>query len=620
MILILKPLFYFFILIPVLAQGSKTAKPPNKNPLSEVKPQHELLARANKAFEQKEYLKAVGLFQRLIIFEKQMRLAKKGKSFHIEDVFSLYNQAVFFLKNPRLKIKAYDFYLEQSLQRRFIFEVRYFKNKALFELSEWEISAPVFRQIALYGRGAFAESSAFLALKALMNLNQGASAQKWAVEFSALFPKHERTFKDIVQKALIKQMVASIHSIETLGVPSRPSHSPDLKEAFLASSRIDMPDILAQNRSSYCFYASLLTVELHRFQDFEKISSHCLKILSEKNKDWLHRKRMQVFESVYDFKKAYHEARKVYGQNQNPYHLCLLSVLASSPDPACRGVVNQNKGSSFLFLESLAYQKVDDEKFILPYVKLISQKSTALFSFYFKTGAWRKPHPKIAEALNRYPQSLASQFEKRKSVIMAMDHSFKRAQKTALSPQSRLQYLIQMEEWIKKQNPDFSLQAIALFALQREHTLFFDGLSAQKSFSPLRIFKKEYKQIAAIKKKVKIKIHQLKKQKQRLWAEKQNAFQYLTALPHAAFQWEKRRLIEASPRAYQKKLKRLFPTQKTESKFLWAALKQNPFRLELLKNKNVQLQRGVVPAYLKAREKLQEKQGRFLFPVEVTRQ
>ena len=176
----------------------------------------DFLNRARQASHAKYHADAVPLYQRYIFFKTNQVRSKitdetiRQTEFQkIEDVFKEYLQAVAYLKDPHFQAQSYDFYLEHSVLRTFVFEARYLKNTALFNLGKFKESAPVFRQVALTQNSSLSPQSAVFALKALMKMNQHLTAHKWAKEFSRLFPKHQSDFQKIVKSAPLPQTAAS---------------------------------------------------------------------------------------------------------------------------------------------------------------------------------------------------------------------------------------------------------------------------------------------------------------------------------------------------------------------------------------------------------------------------
>lgn len=174
----------------------------------------ELLKLAQQAFGKGQYEHSLQLYRKYIIIEKNriqsnMKLKKDhSQSFsQIENVFRLYHEVVQKIKDPYLQITACDFYLEQSILRTFAFEAGFLKNKALFDLEKFEEVAPVFRQMALSKDEKFSEQAAFLSLRALMKINQGLTAQKWAVEFSSIFPEQKEAFENTIQSNLLDEII-----------------------------------------------------------------------------------------------------------------------------------------------------------------------------------------------------------------------------------------------------------------------------------------------------------------------------------------------------------------------------------------------------------------------------
>jgi len=165
-----------------------------------------VLSAAEWASRMGQYAQSLSFYQRHILFEQRFirfylkENEKKERFIHLENLFHLYHSLAQLSRDPLLEIQAYNFYLKHSVLRKSVFEIRYLKNKALFRMGEYSQTAPVFREIALstYPDERLRSESAVFALKALLKLNQGLAAEKWAEEFSVFFPQKKSEFQKII--------------------------------------------------------------------------------------------------------------------------------------------------------------------------------------------------------------------------------------------------------------------------------------------------------------------------------------------------------------------------------------------------------------------------------------
>lgn len=165
-----------------------------------------VLSAAEWAARMGHYAQSLSFYQRHILFEQRfIRFHLKAdqreeKFIHLENLFHLYHSLAQLSRDPNLEIQAYNFYLEHSILKKSVFEIRYLKNKALFRIGKYDQTAPIFREIALstYPDARLRSEAAVFALKALLKLNRHITAQKWADEFSISFPDKKSDFQKII--------------------------------------------------------------------------------------------------------------------------------------------------------------------------------------------------------------------------------------------------------------------------------------------------------------------------------------------------------------------------------------------------------------------------------------
>ena len=153
----------------------------------------------------KDFDRALGFYQRYILVQKhKIQSSHKDKKNNqwvdLESVFHLYHSIAQQSSNPNLKIQAYDFYLTHSALKKSAIEVEYLKNKVLFQLEEFDIVAPIFREIVFSSRSSqsLKEEAAMLALQSVLKIERVVVARKWAHEFSKILPNKKDEFQKLL--------------------------------------------------------------------------------------------------------------------------------------------------------------------------------------------------------------------------------------------------------------------------------------------------------------------------------------------------------------------------------------------------------------------------------------
>ena len=171
-----------------------------------------VLSAAEWATQVRDFVQALDFYQRYILVQKytiqssyrtgvQKDLKKQNDQWvNLESVFHLYHSVAQSSRNPDLEIQAYDFYFKNSVLKKSAFKVGYLKNKVLFQLKQFNIVAPIFREIVLssYSTQSIKEEAAMLALRSILEIDKNIVARKWSYEFSLILPHKKDEFQKLL--------------------------------------------------------------------------------------------------------------------------------------------------------------------------------------------------------------------------------------------------------------------------------------------------------------------------------------------------------------------------------------------------------------------------------------
>ena len=206
------------------------------------------------------------------------------------------------MKKDSLLEGAYSAYLKESKDKTKYGEVFYQKVYRFYKKGDYKASAKGFRKLALMNLEVESKSSlgfkrkaADLALDSLVLLKDDLRLEKWAREFSQLFPLREKEYRIMVRKSLFNQ-AAQLAS----------GRKKDLKKSWGLLSRVELDGASEAETLDYYRNKLVLAEKLKRFSEAREVAQTLLsmKNLSEKDRQFALGRKAWLAEIFFDFEEA----------------------------------------------------------------------------------------------------------------------------------------------------------------------------------------------------------------------------------------------------------------------------------------------------------------------------
>lgn len=220
-------------------------------------------------------------------------------------------------KVPELLDLAYGVYLDNSLERKKIVEVRYQKAHLLYEKGDYAAAADALKAVALSadpGADDVKAQAADLALDSLVLAKDETRLELWANEFAARFPLRATEFKAIARKSIINQAVALATPAEAdakangngNGIANGGAERTRLEQAWDTLARYSLSDATVDEQILYHKNYLSLAEKLEKFAEARLAVDALLRIssLSAADRQYALARKAWLAELVLDFDAA----------------------------------------------------------------------------------------------------------------------------------------------------------------------------------------------------------------------------------------------------------------------------------------------------------------------------
>ncbi len=247
--------------------------------------------------------RSMDLFQDVALAQVKDISKSKAKNL-LEDALLNQIEVAELSKDKGMLQVAYNRYLDQSLKKSRLLEVRYQKAKLIYDSENYEQAARELKNVALMTvtsqdvKGVRMQA-ADLALDALVLLKDDKKIELWAMEFAKIFPSKSAEYTQMSRRSVLNQtaLLANTNALE----------------AWNVLLRTDLSDAKDEEKIIYYKNKVLLAEKLKKFSEERNAVQALLNIktLTPKDRRFALSRRSWLAELVLDFTEAYETTKKL---------------------------------------------------------------------------------------------------------------------------------------------------------------------------------------------------------------------------------------------------------------------------------------------------------------------
>ncbi len=221
-------------------------------------------------------------------------------------------------KNPQWLTASQNLYLEKSVERSKLSEVRYQIAQVHYENKNYEVAAGKFQKLAKYPSASskLKLQSAEMALDCLVFTKDDSTIETWGREFAKSFPDQKKHFLGLVGQAVLSQAARL---------------SSDHEKAWTVLSRFDVSYADPGKVKTYYENKIILSRQLNKFREMEESLQAFLALdnITDKERRFALENKVWLDETQLDFNDAYLSYKKL--EMDDWLRLAHLADLAEKP-------------------------------------------------------------------------------------------------------------------------------------------------------------------------------------------------------------------------------------------------------------------------------------------------
>lgn len=402
----------------------------------------------------------------------------------LEDVLLNQIEVAELSKDNFLLNKALSHYLQASLSRASEIKVRYQQAKLQYDKNAYDLSADMFREVAVVPGETFLdlkEKAADLALDSLVLLQDEKRLEIWARDFAKIFIAKNKSFLAIANRSILNKAVAV----------SKASPAQAL-EALLS---IDKGSLNLEEQVTVSKNIIILAEQTERFDIARREADVLLAIQGGKPEDRVFALEHKIYlaELTLDFLTAYQAASEISLPKGDMHWLkmALLAELAHKPSkPYYIKFINETKNQNKA--EAIAAKLIKDSDHprtdVSLYKNIFKDNPEYLGALYLDIFAKTKDQKIISDIAKERSlkstfayktllrQNLISDFSKLKLSLANHKIDYSNQKKMSQTIKERGKYLTQFEALAKRaiDLEDFTSQLLSLDILGKENKRFYE--------------------------------------------------------------------------------------------------------------------------------------------------
>ncbi len=274
----------------------------------------------------KSYKTGISLYHSgSVVAHKQMRDEKAAKS--LRNVFegSLLGEIEMAeaTNDPRLRLAAYDHYLNLNASGAKATEVNYQKAHVLYELKRYKDAANLFKYVAQNEKteSGMRIQAADLALDSLVLLKDHESIEKWSLGFARQFPTRKNEYLQIARTAALDQVKEVVDK----------SQSRSYSSMVAKLKSYNLKNVPQKDQIAFLKNRIALGERMKNLSEVEQaaVELQAVRGLSGDDREWAMAKQLWALEMQMEFGKAFQIAKKMdFPKTPEADKMLKLAVLA----------------------------------------------------------------------------------------------------------------------------------------------------------------------------------------------------------------------------------------------------------------------------------------------------